>query len=126
MNDYELHQQIGKLTAAVAHVNDSVNILGSRMSELSDKIGNIDRKLDNTVQKDTFMRMGFDYTQTEEHRKDNEWLRSQRKKSDSWRPIVWNIVKAITTAAAIGFFTYIWQSTTIQLKGDLSHYEQSK
>jgi len=96
------------------------------MSELSDKIGNIDRKLDNTVQKDTFMRMGFDYTQTDEHRKDNEWLRQQRKKSDSWRPVVWNIVKAVTTAAVIALLTYVWQSTTIQLKGDLSHYEQGK
>ena len=75
MNDSQLHQQIGKLTEAVTHINDSVNLLGNRMTDLSEKVSNIDRKLDNMVQKDTLRMMGFDYTQPEEHRKDQEWLR---------------------------------------------------
>lgn len=96
------------------------------MTDLSEKVSNIDRKLDNMVQKDTLRMMGFDYTQPDEHRKDQEWLRNQRRKSDSWRPVIWNIVKAVLTAAAIAICTYIWQATSVQVKADVTHYEQSK
>ena len=129
MNDSQLHQQIGKLTEAVTHINDSVNLLGNRMTDLSEKVSNIVRKLDNRVQKDTVRMMGFDYTQPEEHRKDPEWLRSQRRKSDSWRPVIWNIVKAVLTAAAIAICTYVWQATFQQVQKDVKveiHKEQSK
>lgn len=126
MNDSQLHQQIGKLTEAVTHINESVTLLGSRMSDLSEKVGNIDRKLDNMVQKDTLRMMGFDYLQPEEHRKDQEWLRNQRRKSDSLKPVFWNAVKAVLAAAAIAGCTYIWQAVITQAKTDVSHYEQSK
>lgn len=93
---------------------------------MREQLNDINRKLDNTVQNDTLRMLGLDPTQSEQHRKDLEWLRKQRTRSDSWRPVFWNTIKAVLAAAAIAVCAYLWQSTVNQVRQDISHYEQSK
>lgn len=126
MPDSQLHQQIGKLTQAIEGLGTNLNKIGKKVEDIETKVSEMDKKLDDVVKKDTLRVMGFDYTRPEEHRKDMEWLRNQRRRSDSWRPVFWHVFKALLTVAAIGGVTYLWQSTTVELKANVTHNEQNK